>query len=84
VKNRLTTYDSNNVDERLPYKLFSIEVKKLNNEHLLMTFFLEKKNAHHILDAFSSLKCNTNKNKVNIHINVHHSKHVRILHMRNT
>jgi hypothetical protein len=33
LKNRLTTYvDSNNVDECLPYKLFSIEMLKLNNE----------------------------------------------------
>jgi hypothetical protein len=33
LENILTTYiDSNNVDERLPYKSFSIEVLNLNNE----------------------------------------------------
>jgi hypothetical protein len=33
LKNKLTTHnDSNYVDEHLPYKLFSIEMWKLNNE----------------------------------------------------
>jgi hypothetical protein len=33
LKNRLTTYiDSNNVDERLAYQSFSIEMLNLNNE----------------------------------------------------
>ncbi len=46
MKNILTTYiDSNNVDECLPYKSFSIEIWKFNNEHQSLVddiFFIKK------------------------------------------
>jgi hypothetical protein len=49
LKSKLTTYiDSNNVDEHLPYKSFSTEMWKLNNEQrkLVYNILLYKKNTH--------------------------------------
>jgi hypothetical protein len=81
LENRLTTYiDSNNVDERLPYKSFSIEMLKLNNEYgTLVDDILPKKKTIKSFRHFPHWK---RRNRENICFNVHHSKHATILHMK--